>query len=242
MLSAPTRTPPAASSRSIKAASRVAGGSSRLIFDPASVGKPATSNKFLTANGTPASGPMGSPRARVASIASARRNARCSVTAVKELSTGSRSRMRANVASTTPTALARPDPTAAAISAAVAKSKSAAGVSSMKYRCGLGVVGKGESLDHSRMTQNELQIEFHAGLPGWIEFKPEGLPTCGDQRVHDVLFLLLRRLTCGFLCHDAAFACGRNSSAKWQATRRTPNWRSAGIVVLQTSEPRGQRP
>ena len=40
----------------------VAGGASRLIFEPASVGSPATSNRFLTANGTPASDPSGSPR------------------------------------------------------------------------------------------------------------------------------------------------------------------------------------
>src|SRR5580658_9811198 len=64
MLSAPTRMAPAASSRSINAASRAAGGLSRLILEPASVGRPATSNRFLTANGTPASGPAGSPRAR----------------------------------------------------------------------------------------------------------------------------------------------------------------------------------
>ena len=37
---------------------------SRLIFEPASVGRPATSNRFLTANGTPASGPSARPSAR----------------------------------------------------------------------------------------------------------------------------------------------------------------------------------
>ena len=42
--------------RSISVASRPAGGASRLIFEPASVGSPAISNRFLTANGTPASG------------------------------------------------------------------------------------------------------------------------------------------------------------------------------------------
>ena len=56
MLSAPTRTAPAASRRSISVASRAAGGASRLIFEPASVGNPAMSNRFFTANGTPASG------------------------------------------------------------------------------------------------------------------------------------------------------------------------------------------
>ena len=47
MLSAPTRMAPAASSRSIKAASRVAGGASRLIFDPASVGRPRDVEQIL---------------------------------------------------------------------------------------------------------------------------------------------------------------------------------------------------
>ena len=37
---------------------------SRLIFEPASVARPATSNRFLTANGTPASGPSGLPSPR----------------------------------------------------------------------------------------------------------------------------------------------------------------------------------
>ena len=46
---------------------------SRLIFEPARVGRPSMSNRFLTANGTPASGPRLSPRARAASIASALR-------------------------------------------------------------------------------------------------------------------------------------------------------------------------
>ena len=49
-----------------------AGLRSRLIFDPATVGRPATSNRFLTANGTPASGPSRSPFLRAASIAAAR--------------------------------------------------------------------------------------------------------------------------------------------------------------------------
>src|SRR5438445_114249 len=51
MLSAPTRMAPAASIRSTKVASCVAAGRSRLIVDPARVGTPATSNRFLTANG-----------------------------------------------------------------------------------------------------------------------------------------------------------------------------------------------
>ena len=57
MLSAPTSTAPAASIRSINVASRGDGARSRLIFEPARVGRPRTSNRFFTANGTPASGP-----------------------------------------------------------------------------------------------------------------------------------------------------------------------------------------
>jgi hypothetical protein len=63
---------------------------SRLIFDPAIVGSPAMSNRFLTANGTPASGPSGLPLARASSRARARSRARSSVTAVNELSNGAR--------------------------------------------------------------------------------------------------------------------------------------------------------
>src|ERR1700733_4258920 len=215
---------PAASSRLIKAASRVAGGSSRLIFEPASVGSPAMSNRFFTAKGTPASGPAGSPRARVASIACARRNARCSVTAVKELSTGSRSRMRASAASTTLTALARPDATAAAISAAVAKSKSVAGVSSIKYRRRLGIVRQREFVDQSRVTQNQSQIESHAGLPGRIEFQPERLCARRDHRrllgfLSDLRGRMDRGLSgrlrlAGYLAFHDTCCFGKNSSAK----------------------------
>src|SRR5271169_1559915 len=172
MFSAPIRMAPAASSRSINAASRVAGGLSRLIFEPATVGTPATSNRFFTANGTPASGPAGSPRARVASIAWARSSARCSVIAVKELSTGSRSRMRASAASTTDTALARQDDTAAAMSAAPMKSKSLAGVSSMEDRRRLGLVGQREFLDQGRVAQDQPQIEFDVFLPGRVDRQP----------------------------------------------------------------------
>jgi hypothetical protein len=49
MLSAPTSTAPAASSLRIAAASALAGVRPRLIFDPASVGSPAMSHRFLTA-------------------------------------------------------------------------------------------------------------------------------------------------------------------------------------------------
>ena len=70
MLSAPTSTAPAASIRSIRVASRGDGCRSRLIFDPARVESPCTSNRFFTANGTPASGPGFLPAAMAASIGS----------------------------------------------------------------------------------------------------------------------------------------------------------------------------
>ena len=61
MFSAPTSIAPAASSRATSVASAAAGGRSRLMREPASVGRPATSIRFFTANGTPASGPTGLP-------------------------------------------------------------------------------------------------------------------------------------------------------------------------------------
>ena len=73
MLSAPTSMAPAASSRSISG--RVALGGRQLAVDlragDASA-DPATSNRFFTANGTPASGPSGLPSRAPASSARAR--------------------------------------------------------------------------------------------------------------------------------------------------------------------------
>ena len=112
MLRAPTSTAPAASSRVISGESCSAGVRSRLIFDPATVGRPATSNRFLTANGTPASGPSRSPFLRAASIAAARSSARSSVTAVKALSVPFCAAMRASEPATTSRALTWPSWTA----------------------------------------------------------------------------------------------------------------------------------
>ena len=63
------------------------GGRSRLIFDPARVGRPCTSNRFFTAKGTPASGPGFFPAAIAASTARALARARSAVTSVKEFRT-----------------------------------------------------------------------------------------------------------------------------------------------------------
>jgi hypothetical protein len=68
---------------------------SRLIFEPASVGGPAMSNRLLTANGTPASAPSCWPFASSPSIAAALASARSSVTAVNALSTRSCRLLRA---------------------------------------------------------------------------------------------------------------------------------------------------
>ena len=86
---------PAFSRRSISTASRFAGGRSRLMALPARVGRPLTSNRFLTAKGMPARGPVTCP----ASTASACANARSAVTSVKAFTTRSLSAMFASVAS-----------------------------------------------------------------------------------------------------------------------------------------------
>src|SRR5580693_8697646 len=189
MLSAPTRIAPAASSLSISAASRSAGGRSRLILEPARVGRPATSNRFLTANGTPASAGSFSPLARAASSARARANARRSVTKVKELSSGSRSRIRANVASTIWVALTRPAVMAAAIEAAESQARSSAEVSSMEDWRRLGIVRQAKFVDQRRVAQDQTQIERDAVVPGRIECQTERPCVRLDQCVGGILAL-----------------------------------------------------
>ena len=56
----------------------------------------------------------------------------------------------------------------------------------MEHWRGLGVVGQREFVDQRRMTQDQLQIEFDAGLPGRIERQPERLRARGDQRIDGV--------------------------------------------------------
>src|SRR5471032_2791896 len=116
MLRPPIRIAPAASSLRISAPSRLAAGPSALIFEPARVGRPAMSNRFFTANGTPLIGPMCWP----ASISAARFLARSATMSVKALTIGSAALMRARAASTTALAFALPVLMARAISAAVA--------------------------------------------------------------------------------------------------------------------------
>src|SRR5580693_3927967 len=206
MLSAPMRMAPAASSRWISVASSAAGGKSRLIFEPASVRRPAMSNRFLTAKGTPASGPSGLPAARASSSDRARATARCSLTSVKELSSGSNSRMRAMVASTTLAALARPLATAAAISAAVFHINFDAAVSSMKHRRRLGIVGQGKFVDQRSDAQDQLQIKFDAAVPGRLDSDAESLRARGDEAIDRVFWCSWRRVTLGWLLCARGFA------------------------------------
>jgi hypothetical protein len=124
MFSAPTRIAPARSSRVTSVASVFAGGWLRLMRDPATVGSPAMSIRFFTANGTPASGPTRCPARRAASIEAARARARSAAIAVKLFSTLSCRAMRSSVVSTTAVAVRLPSVTLCAISAAVRKGAS----------------------------------------------------------------------------------------------------------------------
>src|SRR4051812_40492331 len=169
MLSAPTSTAPAASMRSIRVASRVAGGRSRLIFEPARVGSPSTSNRFFTAKGTPASGPTLCPAAMAVSMARALARARSAVTSVKELRTPSCLAIRASAASIASAAdMVRPV-TALAMSAALSMG------SGTEDTRGLGLVGQVEFIDQPRQLQRHVEIGLHRRLPGVLDRKPQGL-------------------------------------------------------------------
>src|SRR5215467_2805068 len=172
MLSVPTSTAPAASRRSIVVASRAAGARLRLIFDPASVTSPATSNRFLTANGTPASGPGGRPFRRAASTAAALASARSASAAVKALSTGFNSAMRASAALTTALALVRPSLTAAAISLACVQAASMTELGH-EHRRRLGVVRQREIAELTRQAQDDVKIGLHRRPPCRLERKIE---------------------------------------------------------------------
>src|SRR6266446_5364510 len=173
MLSAPTRMAPAASSRSTKVASCVAGGRSRLIVEPASVDNPATSNRFLTAKGTPASGPSARPSARSASIARALARARSSVTAVKQLRTGSRTPIAASADSTTASALTSPALTARAVSAADAYAASKLTASCLEHRRRLGVIRQSEIADERRLAQDDPEVGLDRGPPLRLDWQVE---------------------------------------------------------------------
>ena len=178
MLSAPTSTAPAASIRSIRVASREDGLRSRLIFDPARVESPCTSNRFLTANGTPASGPGFLPAAMAASIAFALARARSAVTSVKEFRIESCLAIRASAASVTLMADILPPATACAISEADRSSGFAVmALSGCKDTGRLGFVGQREFVDQPRQPQRHLEIGLTAGLQASSIGSARALPT-----------------------------------------------------------------
>src|SRR5262249_27166033 len=150
-------------------------------------GSPAMSNKFLTANGTPASAPSRRPRARSASSAAALVSARSSVTAVNALSTRSCFAIRSSAARTTATALTRPLQTAAAISLAYAQ----AGVITSapldrlgrKDRRRLGVVRQREIRKQGRERERHFEIGFDRALPCRLELKIERARRRVDEAV-----------------------------------------------------------
>src|SRR5450631_4430572 len=189
MLSAPTSTAPAASIRSISVASRFAAARSRLIFEPARVGNPCTSNRFLTAKGTPASGPALFPAAMAASMLRALARARSAVTSVKAFKTGLCLAIRASAASTTPSADNLRLATPCAISAEVSPSLSAVMVSSgCKDTGGLGFVGQCEFIHQPRQPQRYLEIGFDRRLPGILDRQ------C--QRPGDGFDVVIKRIGC----------------------------------------------
>src|SRR6266481_1922326 len=182
MLSAPTSTAPAASMRSISVASREAGLRSRLIFDPARVESPCTSNRFLTANGTPASGPTFWPAAIAASISRALARARLPVTSVKEFKTESCLAIRASAASVTASAEIFRLATADAISEAVSPSRLATkalsefmAMSGCEDTGRLGLVGQSKFVDQPCQPQRHFEIGLHRGLPGIGHRQAQGL-------------------------------------------------------------------
>src|ERR1043166_7541935 len=187
MLSAPTSTAPAVSRRSTRVASRMAGDRLRLIFDPASVGRPATSKKFFTAKGTAASGPSGAPLPRGSPSARALARARPARIAVKALRAGLRAAMRASASSITAAAVTRPAATAAAISAAEAQPRStrvsdatSAIALRLEYRRRVRFVRQRELGDDGGKPQRQCQIGAHRGLPGGIDRQVEHARRGGD--------------------------------------------------------------
>src|SRR5260370_15427968 len=201
MLSAPTSTAPAASSRAISVASRAAGAHSRLILEPASVGSPATSNRFLTANGTPASGPSSRPSSRALSITRALASARSPSTAVKALSTGLSAAMRARATRTTALALVRPSRTAAAISVAYAQAVSIRPVLGQKDRGRFGIVGQGKVCERGGKSKCRREIGLDRAFPRRLDFKIERARRSLDKVVERIARCLLGAPELSFAAH-----------------------------------------
>src|SRR6202048_243666 len=175
MLSAPTMTAPAASMRSINVASHGDVFKSRLIFDPARVGSPCTSNRFFTANGTPASGPAFFPSAIAASTARAFARARFAVTSVKAFRTESYLAIRVSAASVTLSAEIFRPVTPRTISEADSSSELAVmAVSGGKDTGRLGRIGQRKVIDQPRQPQRHLEIGPHSRLPGIVDRQRQG--------------------------------------------------------------------
>src|SRR3977135_4294672 len=173
MLSAPTSTAPARSLRWHNVASRAAGLRSRLIFDPARVGRPCTSNRFLTANGTPASGPGFCPAAIATSIACALARARSAVTSVKEFKTGSCLAIRASAASVTLRADIFRPVTPCALSEADSPSRATVrAISGCEDTGRLGFIRQHEFIHQAREPQRHLEIGLKRRLPGIVDRQP----------------------------------------------------------------------
>src|SRR5665213_791645 len=189
MFSAPTSTAPAASSRSIRVPSRGDGGSSRLIFEPARVESPCTSNRFLTANGTPASGPGFLPAATAASTARALARARSAVTSVKQLRIGSCLAIRASAASVAASADSFRPVTARAMTAADRSSCSGdRAISGCKDTGRLGSVGQREFVHQPRQPQQLFEIGPHRRLPGVVDRQA--------QDFRDGVDILIQQICC----------------------------------------------
>src|SRR4051794_34963440 len=170
MLSAPISTAPAASIRSISVASREDGAKSRLIFEPARVGKPCTSNRFFTANGTPASGPALFPAATAASIARALLRARSAVTSVNEFKIESCFWMRASAASVTSAADMLPPATPLAICEADNSLGTEVIAGSRTEDTGrLGFIGQRKFVDQPPKPQRDLEVSPHHRFPGILD-------------------------------------------------------------------------
>src|SRR6516225_3265764 len=110
--------------------------------------------------------------------------ARWSVTSVKQLSSGSRLRMRVRVASTTSSAVKRPDATATASGPAALQARSSrASASSIKYRRRLDFFRKSEFVDDFSMQQDQSQIERDCLMPCRVQGNTQCLRICGDEHV-----------------------------------------------------------
>src|SRR6185312_6563211 len=178
MLSAPTSTAPAASIRSISVASRGAGARSRLIFEPARVEIPFTSNRFFTANGTPASGPGLLPAASSTSTCRALARARSAVTSVKQLRRPLCCAMRASAVSVASSADNLREATALAISAA--DSGVVMATSGAEDTGRLALVGQLKFVDEARHAQRNFQIRPYRRTPCVLDSQVQGLRDRGD--------------------------------------------------------------